>query len=128
MMISIVIATLAAGTPLVYAALGELVTEKSGVLNLGVEGMMLSGAITGFITAVATQSIWMGVGAGMLMGALLAALFSVIGITLVANQVATGLALAIFGTGLSSLLGKGYTGTSLVLPQSPTAGLIGQFR
>jgi simple sugar transport system permease protein len=113
-----IIATLVAGTPLVYATLGELVTEKSGVLNLGVEGMMLVGAITGFIIASATQSIWLGVCAGMLAGALLAALFSVIAITLMANQVAAGLALAVFGTGLSSLLGKGYTGTSLVLPPS----------
>jgi simple sugar transport system permease protein len=124
MVISIVIATLVAGTPLVYAALGELVTEKSGVLNLGVEGMMLVGAITGFIVASATQSIWIGACAAMLAGALLAALFAVIAITLVANQVATGLALAVFGTGLSSLLGKGYTGTSLVLPPSAIAAAI----
>jgi ABC-type uncharacterized transport system permease subunit len=124
--ISIVIATLVAGTPLVYAALGELVTEKSGVLNLGVEGMMLIGAITGFTTAAATQSIWLGVCAAMLAGALLAALFSLIAITLLANHVATGLALAVFGTGLSSLLGKGYTGTSLVLPPSPIVATISQ--
>jgi simple sugar transport system permease protein len=126
MALSIVVATLVAGTPLVYAALGELVAEKSGVLNLGVEGMMLSGAIVSFITASATQSIWLGICAGMLTGALLAALFSLIAITLVANQVAAGLALATFGTGLSSLLGKGYTGTSLVLPPSPIATTISQ--
>jgi len=124
MVLSIVIATLVSGTPLVYAALGELVTEKSGVLNLGVEGMMLTGAIVSFITASATQSIWLGVCAGMLAVALLAALFSLIAITLVANQVAAGLALAVFGTGLSSLLGKGYTGTSLVLKSSPIAATI----
>ncbi len=123
-LISIVIATLVAGTPLVYAALGELVTEKSGVLNLGVEGMMLTGAIVGFITATATQSIWLGVLAAMLAGALLAMLFAVIAVTLIANQVAAGLALAVFGTGLSSLLGKGYTGTSLVLPPSPVAATV----
>jgi general nucleoside transport system permease protein len=124
MVLSIVIATLVAGTPLVCAALGELVTEKSGVLNLGVEGMMLIGAIVGFITASATQSIWLGVCAGTLAGALLAALFALIVITLVANQVAAGLALAVFGTGLSSLLGKGYTGTSLMLAPSPMATTI----
>jgi general nucleoside transport system permease protein len=124
--ISIIIATLVAGTPLLYAALGELITEKSGVLNLGVEGMMLVGAITGFVTASATQSIWLGVCAAMLAGALLAALFSLIAITLLANHVATGLALAVFGTGLSSLLGKGYTGTSLVLPPSPIVATISQ--
>jgi simple sugar transport system permease protein len=124
MALSIVIATLVSGTPLVYAALGELITEKSGVLNLGVEGMMLTGAIVSFITASATQSIWLGVCTGMLAGALLAALFAIIAITLVANQVAAGLALAVFGTGLSSLLGKGYTGTSLVLKSSPIAAII----
>ena len=124
MVLSIIIATLVSGTPLVYAALGELVTEKSGVLNLGVEGMMLTGAIVSFIAASATQSIWLGVCAGMLAGALLAALFSVIAITLVANQVAAGLALAVFGTGLSSLLGKGYTGTSLVLKSLPIAATV----
>jgi simple sugar transport system permease protein len=124
MALSIVIATLVSGTSLVYAALGELVTEKSGVLNLGVEGMMLTGAIVSFITASATQSIWLGVCAGMLAGALLAALFAVIAITLVANQVAAGLALAVFGTGLSSLLGKGYTGTSLVLKSLPIAATV----
>jgi simple sugar transport system permease protein len=124
MALSIVIATLVSGTPLVYAALGELVTEKSGVLNLGVEGMMLTGAVVSFITASATQSIWLGVCAGMLAGALLSALFAVIAITLVANQVAAGLALAVFGTGLSSLLGKGYTGTSLVLKSLPIAATV----
>jgi len=118
---AIVVATLVAGTPLVYAALGELVTEKSGVLNLGVEGMMLVGAITGFIAASATHSIWLGIVAGVLAGAALAFLFAVVAITLVGNQVATGLALAIFATGLSSLLGKGYTGTSLVVDPSPVA-------
>jgi simple sugar transport system permease protein len=86
--------------------------------------MMLTGAIVSFITASATQSIWLGVYAGMLAGALLAALFSVIAITLVANQVAAGLALAVFGTGLSSLLGKGYTGTSLVLKPLPIAATV----
>jgi general nucleoside transport system permease protein len=124
MLVSIIVATLIAGTPLVYAALGELVTEKSGVLNLGVEGMMLVGAIIGFITASATQNVWFGIAAGMLAGACLAAIFAVVAISLLANQVATGLALAIFGTGLSSLLGKGYTGTSLVLaPSSFTAAV-----
>jgi general nucleoside transport system permease protein len=124
--VSIIIATLVAGTPLIYAALGELVAEKSGVLNLGIEGMMLVGAITGFITASHTHSVWIGVGAGMTAGACLSAVFAFVAITLQANQVAAGLALAIFGTGLSSLLGKGYTGTSLVVEPSPIAAAINQ--
>ncbi len=126
MLISIVMATLVAGTPLAYAALGELVAEKSGVLNLGIEGMMLAGAVTGFIAASATNSVWIGVAAGMMAGAALAAVFAVVAITLLASQVAAGLALAIFGTGLSSLLGKGYTGTSLVLEPSSVAAVVNQ--
>jgi general nucleoside transport system permease protein len=126
MIVSIVIATLVAGTPLIYAALGELVAEKSGVLNLGIEGMMLVGAITSFIAASNTHNVWIGVGAGMVAGACLSAIFAFVAITLQANQVAAGLALAIFGTGLSSLLGKGYTGTSLVVEPSPIAAVINQ--
>jgi general nucleoside transport system permease protein len=126
MLISIVMATLVAGTPLAYAALGELITEKSGVLNLGIEGMMLCGAITGFIAASATHNIWIGVAAGMMAGAALAAIFAVVTVTLLANQVAAGLALAIFGTGLSSFLGKGYTGTSLVLEPSSVMAAVNQ--
>jgi general nucleoside transport system permease protein len=126
MIVSIVIATLVAGTPLIYAALGELVAEKSGVLNLGIEGMMLVGAITSFITASNTHNVWIGVGVGMAAGACLSAVFAFVAITLQANQVAAGLALAIFGTGLSSLLGKGYTGTSLVVEPSPIAAAINQ--
>ena len=112
-LIAIVVATLAAGTPLVYAAVGELVVEKSGVLNLGVEGMMLSGAIVGFITTYATGNVWLGVACGALAGLTLAALFALLTIRLKANQVASGLALAIFGTGLSALLGKPYVGVAL---------------
>jgi general nucleoside transport system permease protein len=126
MIVSIVIATLVAGTPLIYAALGELIAEKSGVLNLGIEGMMLVGAITSFITASTTHNVWLGVGVGMAAGACLSAIFAFVAITLQANQVAAGLALAIFGTGLSSLLGKGYTGTALVLEPSAIVTAIAQ--
>jgi general nucleoside transport system permease protein len=125
-LMSMIVATLVAGTPLVYAALGELVTEKSGVLNLGVEGMMLMGAITGFIVASTTHSVWLGIAVGMLAGAALASLFGVVAITLAANQVATGLALAIFSAGLSSLLGKGYTGRSLIVDPASAAGPVNQ--
>ena len=104
----LVLLSLAAGTPLVFAALGELVVEKSGVLNLGVEGMMLVGAVTSFIVAAATQSPWLGVGAGALAGAALSLIFAVSALTLRANQVATGLALTLFGVGLSAFVGRGY--------------------
>ena len=104
----LVLLSLAAGTPLVYAALGELVVEKSGVLNLGVEGMMLVGAVASFIVAARTQSPWLGVGAGALAGAALSLIFAVIALTLRANQVATGLALSLFGVGLSAFVGRDY--------------------
>jgi ABC-type uncharacterized transport system permease subunit len=124
MIVSFVVATLIAGTPLIYAALGELVTEKSGVLNLGIEGMMLVGAITSFIAASSTHNVWIGVLVGMVAAACLSMIFAFVAITLQANQVAAGLALAIFGTGLSSLLGKGYTGTSLVVEPSVIAAAV----
>ena len=104
----LLILTLAAGTPLVFAALGELVTEKSGVLNLGVEGMMLVGAVGAFIVASKSGSPWLGVAAGTVAGAALSLVFSVIALTLLANQVATGLALSLFGVGLSAFVGLDY--------------------
>lgn len=111
--IAIVVATVEAGTPLALAALGELVVERSGVLNLGVEGMMLVGAICGFATAVATGNPALGFAAAILAGAGMALLFAFITQTLIANQVATGLALTIFGGGLSAFVGLGYSGISL---------------
>ncbi|HVE50279.1 MAG TPA: ABC transporter permease [Casimicrobiaceae bacterium] len=104
----LVVLTLAAGTPLVYAALGELVTEKSGVLNLGVEGMMLVGAVTAFAVAATTKSPWLGVLAGTLAGSALSLIFAVLTLTLMANQVAAGLALSLFGVGLSAFVGLEY--------------------
>lgn len=108
MFAQLIVLTLAAGTPLVFAALGELVTEKSGVLNLGVEGMMLIGAVVAFIVTAKTNLPWLGVGAGMLAGAAISQIFAVIALSLMANQVATGLALSLFGVGLSAYLGLGY--------------------
>ena len=105
----LVLLSLAAGTPLVFAALGELVVEKSGVLNLGVEGMMLVGAIASFIVAAHMQSPWLGVAAGALAAALLSIIFAVVALTLRANQVATGLALSLFGVGLSAFVGRDYS-------------------
>ncbi len=104
----LLILTLAAGTPLVFAALGELVTEKSGVLNLGVEGMMLVGAVVAFIVAATTKSPWLGVLAGMLAGAALSLVFAFVALSLQANQVASGLALSLFGIGLSAFIGLEY--------------------
>jgi len=95
----LVLLSLAAGTPLVFAALGELVVEKSGVLNLGVEGMMLVGAIASFIVAAHTHSPWLGVAAGAFAAAALSVIFAVVALTLRANQVATGLALSLSASG-----------------------------
>ncbi|MEM7489549.1 MAG: ABC transporter permease [Pseudomonadota bacterium] len=99
-----------ASTPILLAALGEMVVEKSGVLNLGVEGMMIVGAITGFIAGVETGSPWAGFLTAAIGGALMALLFGFLTQVLLSNQVATGLALTLFGLGLSSLLGQGYVG------------------
>lgn len=111
--VGIILATLGAGTPLVFAALGELVTEKSGVLNLGVEGMMLVGAVCGFAVAANTGNLWFGIGVAMLAGALMSALFGVLTLTFQANQVAAGLALTLFGVGLSAYIGLDYTSVAL---------------
>ena len=113
LIVALLAGTVAAGTPLIFAALGELVTEKAGVLNLGVEGMMLMGAIAAFAAATTSRSLALGVVCGALAGAFMAALFGVLALTLLANQVATGLALTIFGTGLSALLGQGYVSRTL---------------
>ena len=117
--------TLAAGTPLVFAALGELVTEKAGVLNLGVEGMMLIGAIAGFATAVTTGNLWLGTVAGMAAGAAMSAIFAVLTLNLMANQVASGLALTLFGLGLSAFVGKPFEGVSLLREGAPSLPLLG---
>jgi general nucleoside transport system permease protein len=111
-------ATLVAGTPLILAALGELVTERSGVLNLGAEGMMAIGAVVGFAAAYHSGSATIGALAGIAAGALTATIFGVLALTLAANQVASGLALAIFGVGLSAFIGKPYE--SLTVAVVPT--------
>lgn len=120
----ILISIIAASTPLLFAAVGELVVEKSGVLNLGVEGMMLAGAVLAFIVGVETGSGVLAVAAGAAMGAVMAGLFGLLTLGLLANQVATGLALTLFGIGLSALLGQGYVGTPLpALPRLDLPGL-----
>jgi len=124
--VPILVAAVAAGTPMVFAALGELVTEKSGVLNLGVEGMMLMGAITGFAVASQTGNPWLGAAAGMAAGAAMALIFAVLTLTLMANQVASGLALTLFGVGLSAFLGKPYESVSLTVAPPPEIPLLSQ--
>lgn len=109
---SLAISVVAASTPLLIAASGELVAEKSGVLNLGVEGMMLVGAIAGFAVAHDTGSAMLGVAAAAAAGVVIAMIFAVLTLTFLANQVATGLALTIFGHGFAALLGAGYVGIS----------------
>ena len=99
-----------AATPLLLAAIGELVVEKSGVLNLGVEGMMIVGAIAGFAAAVETGSPLLGFVAAAIAGALLSLLFVIMTQVALANQVASGLALTLFGLGLSALMGQKYVG------------------
>ena len=99
-----------AATPLLLAAIGELVVEKAGVLNLGVEGMMITGAICGFAIAVNTGSPVLGLVAAAAGGAVLSLLFAVLTQYALANQVASGLALTLFGLGLSALIGQGYQG------------------
>ena len=102
-----------AATPLIYAALGELVVERAGVLNLGVEGMMLMGALTAFAVGSLTGSLALAYAAAALAGVMMALLFGVLTLTLQANQVATGLALTLFGIGLSAFLGRDFAGMPL---------------
>jgi simple sugar transport system permease protein len=109
---NILISAMIAATPLVFAAIGELVAERAGVLNLGVEGMMIVGAVAGFSAVIAAKSLALALAAAMAGGAVMALLFGVLTLTLRANQVASGLALTMFGLGLSALWGQGYSGLS----------------
>ncbi|MCZ4272103.1 ABC transporter permease [Maritalea porphyrae] len=99
-----------AATPLLIAALGELVVERSGVLNLGVEGMMIMGAVGGFAAASLTGNPWIGILIAILFGAITSLAFAFLTLSLAANQVATGLALTILGLGLSGLIGEPFVG------------------
>ena len=107
---AIILAVLAASTPLLIAATGELVAERSGVLNLGVEGMMIVGAACGFAGAWLTGSIFIGALFGVAAGTLMSLVFALMALGLAVNQVATGLALTILGVGLSGLIGAGFVG------------------
>ncbi len=106
-------ATIIAGTPILFAATGELLAERSGILNLGVEGMMLVGAAFGFISTVNTGNHWLGILAALAGGGFIASIHALVTITLRGNQVVSGLALTIFGSGLSGFLGKNYQGAPM---------------
>ncbi len=105
--------TIRAGTPLLVGTLGEIYAERSGVLNLGVEGMMIVGAVVGYIVTYRTGNPWLGVLAAAIAGGLLSLIHAFISITLGVNQIVSGLALTMLGLGLSSIMGKDYVGIAL---------------
>ncbi|PHQ83162.1 MAG: ABC transporter permease [Thalassobium sp.] len=108
-------AVIVASTPILLAAIGELVVERAGVLNLGVEGMMITGAVCGYIVGHETSSAFAGFLGAAAGGAAVAATFGVLTLVLLTNQVATGLALTLFGVGLAAMVGQGYTTDTEVL-------------
>lgn len=108
---AVVLTIITASTPLLLAAIGELVGERAGVLNLGVEGMMIVGAVAGFAVGLETGSAFAGVLAAVVAGMLLAALFGFLTLILVTNQVATGLSLTLLGLGLAGMIGEAFVGT-----------------
>ncbi len=121
---AVLLTVITAATPLLVAAIGELVAERSGVLNLGVEGMMIMGAVTGFAVANQTGSGALGIVAAIAAGMAMSALFGFLVLFLVANQVATGLALTILGIGFSGLIGEAFIGIpGLKLPKLHVPGL-----
>jgi general nucleoside transport system permease protein len=121
---NILISVMLAATPLLLAATGELVAERAGVLNLGVEGMMVIGALAAFAASRETGSLSLAIAAAAMAGATMAALFGCLALSLRANQVAAGLALTMFGLGLSALWGQGYSGQSAgAFPRLNVAGL-----
>jgi len=113
LIIASVMTMMTAATPLMFAATGELICERSGVLNLGVEGMMLIGAVFGFATAAVTGNAPLGLLMAGVAGLLASLIFAALTLSLLSNQVATGLALTIFGTGLSALVGFDYVGETI---------------
>ena len=117
---SILAVTVRAGTSLVYATVGEIYTERAGILNLGVEGMMIMGAVSAFAVAYRAGSAWAGVVTAIIVGGLLASIHALLTITLQADQTVSGLALTIFGSGLANFLGQ-----RLGPNGSPLVGLIG---
>lgn len=116
-LLPIIVPTLAAavlqGTTILYAALGEVMAERAGILNLGVEGMMLVGAVTAYGVTFTTDNAWLGLAVGAGCGVLMALLHAVVSVTLRSDQIVSGLALTIFGIGFSAFLGKPYVGSPL---------------
>ena len=123
---ALIAATIAAGTPLLLAAIGLLVNERCGVLNLGAEGMMLLAAVTGFAVGLHSGSVTAGLLAGVLTGLLASLVFGALAIGLVANQYAAGLALTLFGGGLSAFIGLGYVGRPLALAPAPVVPFLAE--
>jgi simple sugar transport system permease protein len=123
LLVPLLVSIIAASTPLLLAATGELVVERAGVLNLGVEGMMLTGAIAAFASTELTGSTTIGLVAALVGGILLSLVFAVLTLTLQANQTATGLAITIFGRGFSALVGAGYVG--IAAPTLPKLAIPG---
>ncbi|NLV15490.1 ABC transporter permease [Haloarcula argentinensis] len=120
-------ATVQAATVLLLAGMGELISERAGVLNLGVEGMMLVGALGGFITTVLTGSHWLGFGVGILLGMVLALVHAFLCITLKSNQVISGVMLTLLGTGLTTFFGSGWVEESISGFPQITFPLVGQY-
>ncbi|MFK7967108.1 MAG: ABC transporter permease [Burkholderiaceae bacterium] len=116
---ALIAATLAAGTPLLLAGLGLLVNERAGVLNLGAEGMMLMAAVAGFAAGFESNSVFIGFVAGAFAGAFFAAIFGALAVGLATNQYATGLALTLFGGGLSAFVGLPYVGQAASFDAPP---------
>ncbi len=113
MLTNILFAAIKSGTPILYATIGEILTERSGILNLGLEGLMLIGAISAFITVYYTSCLWLGVFVAFLSGCLISLIHAFLCITLRANQIVSGIATVMFGTGLSALLGKKMVGETI---------------
>ena len=128
---AVILTIITASTPLLLAAIGELVTERAGVLNLGVEGMMIMGAVCGFISAFLSGSAMFGVLAGLSAGVAMSMIFAFLTQTLMTSQMATGLALTLFGLGLSGLIGESFTGqpgvklAALAMPSLSTIPFLG---
>jgi general nucleoside transport system permease protein len=123
--VSVLTRTIVAGTPLLLATLGEIIAERAGILNLGIEGVMSAGAVSAFIVTFATGNPWLGMVAAILVGMLLSSLHGFVCISLRANQVVSGLALTMLGLGISGLWGKPYIGRPLAMrmPRLSIAGL-----
>ena len=111
--VSVLTRTIVAGTPLLLATLGEIVAERAGILNLGLEGLMSAGAVTAFIVTFTTGNPWLGMLVAVLLAAALSSLHAFVCVTLRANQVVSGLALTLLGLGISGLWGKPYIGRPL---------------